>query len=236
MRTIFDSAQFNERLFFPRPDASAPPPGAVDTFVDGLHVRVHGSGLPTLLLFHGNGEVVADYDDHAARFAAAGANLAVMDYRGYGRSQGTPTLRGIIDDAVTVCAEIKPTIVMGRSLGSACAAELYARGTASAFVIESGFVDLVALILRRGLSPPRLTADDLAPFDPLPKLARGTAPLLVLHGARDEMIDPEEARRAHDAAGTRDKRLVYIANRGHNDISLAREYWDALAAFIGALS
>ena len=234
--SIFDSREFNERLFFPRPDASAPPPGAVDTFVDGLHVRTHGNGLPTLLLFHGNGEVVADYDDQAAHFAAAGASLAVMDYRGYGRSEGSPTLRGIIDDATKICAEIKPAIVMGRSLGSACAAELYARGAAPAFVIESGFVDLVALILRRGLPPQRLTADELAAFDPLPKLARGTAPLLVLHGARDELIDPDEARRAHDAAGTRDKRLVYIANRGHNDLSFAREYWDALAKFVGGLS
>ena len=48
------------------------------------------------------------------------------------------------------------------------------------------------------------------------------------------MIDPDEARRAHDAAATRDKRLVYIANRGHNDVSLAREYWSALAEFIAA--
>ena len=84
-----------------------------------------------------------------------------MDYRGYGHSNGTPTLRGIIDDAAVICAEIKPAIVMGRSLGSACAAELYARGAASAFVLESGFVDLVALIHRRGLATPPLSADEL---------------------------------------------------------------------------
>ena len=194
--SIFDSAEFNERLFFPRADTSAPPPGATDTFIDGLHVRRHGGGLPMLLLFHGNGEVVADYDDQAARFAAAGASLAVMDYRGYGRSEGTPTLRGALEDAVTICEHLKPAIVMGRSLGSACAAELYARGAARAFVIESGFVDLAALIRRRGLAPPTLSADELARFDPVPKLARGSAPLLVLHGARHDDRSGRSAPRA----------------------------------------
>ena len=71
--SIFDSREFNERLFFPRPDTTPPPLGATDQLIDGLHVRVHDAGLPTLLLFHGNGEVVADYDDQAVQFAAADA-------------------------------------------------------------------------------------------------------------------------------------------------------------------
>ena len=103
------------------------------------------AGLPTLLLFHGNGEVVADYDDQAALFAAAGANLAVMDYPGYGNERGTPTLRAIITDALAVYERSAAQFVMGRSLGSACAAELYARVAPRGFILESGFVDLAAL-------------------------------------------------------------------------------------------
>src|SRR5262249_27853587 len=101
LMSIFDRHDFNERLFFPRTDTSPTPPGPVELDLRGGHVRRYAAtpGLPTLLVFHGNGEVVADYDDQAARFAAAGANLAVMDYRGYGKSHGTPTLRGILADA-----------------------------------------------------------------------------------------------------------------------------------------
>ena len=80
--SIFDRDEFNERLFFPRTDASPAPAGAVDHMVAGagarLHVRIYAApaAAPTLLLFHGNGEVVADYDDAAAQFARRGAALA----------------------------------------------------------------------------------------------------------------------------------------------------------------
>lgn len=244
--SLFDAPAFSERLFFPRADPSPAPAGAVDFEVVSdearLHVRWHPrrDAAPTLLLFHGNGEIVADYDDAAGRFADAGVNLAVVDYRGYGRSTGEPTLRHALADAPRVLEAVRdrvaaPMFVMGRSLGSACAAELYARTPDGVlgFVLESGFVDLHALIRRRGLSPPaELPADDRAVFDPLPKLARGALPLLVLHGAADEMIAPSEAQRAHDAAGTRDKQLVYVPRRGHNDLAGAALYWDALTGFV----
>src|SRR5512138_23989 len=101
--------------------------------VDGakLHVRVHPpvSGV-TLLLFHGNGEVVADYDLAAALFARAGVTLAVMDYRSYGQSTGASTLRNLIADARIVAEAVRPQIVMGRSLGGVAAHELYARPVA----------------------------------------------------------------------------------------------------------
>jgi alpha-beta hydrolase superfamily lysophospholipase len=131
-----------------------------------------------------------------------------------------------------------PLIVMGRSLGSACAAELYGRQPDGviAFVLESGFVDLTALLRRRGLkAPAQLDSRDRATFDPLPKLSRGRAPLLVLHGTDDDLIDPAEAERAYEAAGTTDKQLVLVPGHGHNDIAQSPVYWDALAAFIARL-
>jgi alpha-beta hydrolase superfamily lysophospholipase len=197
-----------------------------------------------LLLFHGNGEIVSDYDESAAEFAGAGVDLVVVDFRGYGRSTGTPTLRSTIADAVPVLEQVRarvgaPLVVMGRSLGSACANELYGRSPEGVrgFVLESGFADLDALIRRRGLTPPgRLTSEERATFDPLPKLQRGTAPLLVLHGADDELIEASEARRAHGAAGTSDKQLVLVPEHGHNDLSLSPVYWEALAAFVARVA
>jgi alpha-beta hydrolase superfamily lysophospholipase len=241
--SIFDSPEFTDRLFFPRTDASAPPAGAVDRMIDvdgaRIHVRSHAAapGAPTLLLFHGNGEVVADYDDAAPRFARAGVSLAVADYRGYGQSTGDATLRAIVADARPVAEAIRPRFVMGRSLGSLAAHELYARplGGMQAVILESALFDLRGLILRRGLNPPRVFGDDeRATFEPAGKLAIGRLPVLLLHGEHDELIAPDEAHAAFAAAGTPvpGKSLVLVPGRGHNDLSGSPTYWTALADFI----
>jgi hypothetical protein len=247
--SIFDTPELNERLFFPRRDASPPPRDAIDLDVAAvgatLHLRWHRS-LPdalTVLLFHGNGEVVADYDDAGARFAACGANLAVVDYRGYGASTGTPTLRDALRDAprvvdALVAAGARRLVVMGRSLGSASAAELYVRPREeiAGFVWESGFVDLAALVRRRGLTLPSPIADaDRETFDARAKLARGDRPLLVLHGAEDTLISPSEATLAFAATPAAEKELVFIEGRGHNDLSAEPAYWAALGRHLARL-
>ncbi|HEX4421710.1 MAG TPA: alpha/beta fold hydrolase [Kofleriaceae bacterium] len=244
MASIFDRDAFTEALFFPRTDASAPPPGAVDRFaeVDGarIHVRCYAArgARCTLLVFHGNGEVVADYDDAADRFAAIGAALAVAEFRGYGRSTGAPSLRAVIDDARAI-AEAVPAdrlIVMGRSLGGAAAHELFARPIErmAGAILESAFCDLGRLIQRRGLAPPAaFTADEQATFEPARKLAHGRLPLLVLHGAIDTLVRPDEAHAAYAAAtSAAERRLVLVPGRGHNDLSGGDEYWAALRAFV----
>lgn len=250
MASIFDTREFNERLFFAQPDVSPTPPGARDELVEvaldiRLHVRVHPAPAASalVLLFHGNGEVVASYDDLAADYAAIGARLAVMDYRGYGASGGVPTLRTCLQDAGAVAAAVRamsdlPLVIMGRSLGSACAAELARRVPAPAGVIlESGFSDLHGLLRRRGTEHDGpLPADDLEAFEPLHKLRTGKAPLLVLHGANDTLIPPIEGIAAYDAAGTQDKRLVIIPDRGHNDVSFHPLYWEALRAWVAHLA
>jgi alpha-beta hydrolase superfamily lysophospholipase len=241
---VIDSDVFNEALFFPRPDTSVAPLGSVDLIVSvagaELHVRRHAAPQArcTLLLFHGNGEVVADYDTAVDQFAAAGAALAVVDYRGYGQSSGTPTLRALVEDTRAVADAIGPQIVMGRSLGGAAAHELYARPTASMLgvVLESAFSDLAGLVRRRGLEPPALSPADRATFDPLVKLPAGKLPLLVLHGARDHLIAASEAETALRVAGSTDKQLVLVPGRGHNDVSFSDVYWRALADFIARVA
>ncbi len=250
MASIFDRDELNESLFYPRGDTSDVPDGATDLFVDvddaRLHVRIHAADAArcTLLLFHGNGEVVADYDRTAAEFADAGARLAVADYRGYGESIGTPTLRAAIADARPIADAVRaatraPLVVMGRSLGGAPAHELYAKPIDGMIgvVLESAFFELAGLIERRGMRPPaRYAPDELAVFDPATKLRRGTLPLLILHGADDTLVSPDDARSAHAAAGGTNTQLAMIADRGHNDVSAEPAYWDALAAFIARVA
>jgi ADP-ribosylglycohydrolase/alpha-beta hydrolase superfamily lysophospholipase len=252
MASLFDDPRIDEELFFPREDEGDGPEGARDVAIDvggaSLHARVHAGParpLAAIVLFHGNGEIVADWDDFAPRFADAGARLAVVDFRGYGRSTGTPTLRALVEDArpalEAIARELEgadgaplPVIVMGRSLGSACAAEI-ARSLprlASGFVYESGFADLVAFARRRGVRVDVVEEGDLQALCPLRKLAANRAPLLVLHGADDRLIHPSEGRAAHEASASRDKRLVIVPDAGHNDVGQEEVYWREVGGFV----
>lgn len=245
--SVFDSPDFTARLFYPQPDTGRTPPGARDVMVsvDGarLHVRLHRhpDARVLVLLFHGNGERVADYDGLADNYRTLGADLAVMDYRGYGRSTGRPTLRTTVADALPVLAAVRaevsqlPLVVLGRSLGSVCAAEIAGRALpeVQGIVMESGIAFLDDLIERRGVDPPRpLSARDMEDFDPRGKLARCICPVLVLHGAEDTLILPAEARANDAALTTADHTLVLIPGRGHNDLLSDPRYWTALGTFL----
>ncbi|MCK6550337.1 lysophospholipase [Myxococcota bacterium] len=244
MTSPFDSPRFSRSLFFPMPWTSSPPPGAEDRFVDAdgvrLHVRVYAGDAPqTVLLFHGNGETVADYDALAPAYAHAGARLAVMDYRGYGASTGVASLRTCLDDAPRALDAVRaavrgPIVVMGRSLGGACAAELAKapRPRVVGYLFESSGAFLERLVARRGLALERpLDEDDLATFCPRRKVARCVAPALVLHGAADDLIEPDEAEALFGALGSRDKSLVFVDGAGHNDLTRHAEYWAAMQRF-----
>lgn len=240
MPSLFDTPRFNESLFFPRRNDAPPPTGAEDWMIDDrLRIRLHPAGESrlTLLLFGGNGESASDYDGAGERFAACGVRLAAAEYRGYGKSKGTPTLRLALEDALACFEALRsrlagPVGVMGRSLGSQCAAHLAPRADLACVVWESGFLDLEALVARRGMNLPEAFSEaDLAAFDPAPKLLAGKAPLLVLHAEGDDVIDPLEAQHAYDLYPLPEKTLALIPHRGHNDIGTSPLYWQAMAEF-----
>ncbi|MDD2318127.1 MAG: alpha/beta hydrolase, partial [Desulfobacterales bacterium] len=96
-----------------------------DTVV-GARFHLAGPEAPNILYFHGNGEIVADYDDLAEIYNDHGLNFLPVDYRGYGRSSGTPTVTSMLGDAGVIFEFVVrylerkqytgPMIVMGRSL------------------------------------------------------------------------------------------------------------------------
>jgi hypothetical protein len=175
-------------------------------------------------------------------FASAGAALSVVDFRGYGESDGTPSLRHALDDAPAVVRALRqeissatPLVVMGRSLGGMCATELMldTTGDIDAFVLESTPSDLEALIRRRGFNPTNtLTNEDRARFDPLPKIQRNTSPLLVMHGAEDTLIVPSEAERSFAASPSLDKSLSLLEGCGHNNTFLSPRFFADLGRFL----
>jgi hypothetical protein len=243
---LFDNPNLIDRLFFPSDRHSPPPAGASDYHLEvpgaRLHLRLYAGPGPVLLLLHGNGENVCDWDDGAQAFARRGVRLAVFDYRSYGKSTGTPTMANVFDDARRVQSALAaiapgPIALMGRSLGSAPAWVL-AEQTPDLLgvVIDSGFTDIDAFARRRGTDPSLVPDDERAALDPFPRIARCRQPLLILHGEEDRAIAITEAEAALSASSASDKALVRFPGKGHNDLWSHPDYSPSLAAFLGRIS
>ncbi|QPJ65937.1 MAG: alpha/beta hydrolase [Candidatus Nitrohelix vancouverensis] len=238
MNSIFDSAEFNNNLFFPRPDQKATPAHAEDHFIEvetpiKIHVRRYTNPAAsfTLLYFHGNGEIASDYDDLSGILSDLGAELVAAEYRGYGKSDGTPTLRRALDDARRIYDELKAkgilkksVCVMGRSLGSASAIELCSQYPEIACcVIESGYADPIPLVERRGLKVDAISPEDNATFNNSQKISKVSCPTLIMHGEDDFLISPAEAQLNHKNAGAKNKALEILEGVGHNDMMMAQD-------------
>ena len=248
--SVFDSQAFNGNLFFPRGDTAPTPENTDEIQVEVepetfIHIRRHPSSEArfSLLFFHGNGEIVSDYDNLAGHFNALGAELIVADFRGYGRSTGTPSLRAALEDAHKIFDQLKSNnklkekiCIMGRSLGSAPTLELCAkRSDITGCVLESGYADPVPLVERRGLKINKTTPEENALFNNSQKIRLVKCPLLIMHGADDFLISPHEAKLNFDNAGSKIKHLEILEGVGHNDMMMQHSYFTTLKRFFDSL-
>lgn len=245
-----DNPLITQFVFYPRRDFTQPPPNAADYFVNvepgiDVHTRLYTADkpAPTILYFHGNGEVVSDHDDIAPVYNRFGLNLLVADYRGYGASDGRPTFRAVFADAHRVMESSVSRLrelgygpdlfVMGRSLGSAPAFELAASHADQlrGLIVESGFASAIRLMRYLGLLVQVPDRDELRN---LCNIKRITLPALIMHGEIDDLIPKSEAEEAHAKLPTEDKRLLIIEDAGHNDIMYVggRDYFQAIVDFV----
>jgi len=249
---LLDRRGLARGLFYPRRDLSRPPPGAMDHRIEveeGVEVVCRSYPLdpssPALLFFHGNGEIASDYDGIAPLYHGIGANLCVVDYRGYGGSDGMPSFASLIADAHPVLARFHTLLdeegftgrrfVMGRSLGSLPAAELAAtaRQRLAGLIIESGAPDLARLRKRVGVDASDAEIAGLVEAHDS-RLAAIHLPVVHIHGEWDQIIPLEHGVAFHERLTTDQKQLVIIPGAGHNDIGwVGRElYFETLARFI----
>lgn len=251
---LLDRAGAPGFLFYPRPDPSPPPTGARDLAIQvapglSLGARFYEAdpALPVILYFHGNGEVASDHDGIAPMYHQAGANLLVVEFRGYGRSAGHPRFATLVEDCGPVVAAFHgeldaagytaPRYVMGRSMGAHPALEIAANHAARfhGLIIESGAGNLRRLVAMLGIDGESGPGHELAAAHDA-KIASISLPALILHGEWDELIPLENAAWLHDQLGSADKQLVVIPQAGHNDILWVgrRQYFEAIAAFLTA--
>ncbi len=216
-----------QRYFFPR-RAPIADPFIVEVQGAALHCwhRPAPEGAPTLLHFHGNGEVVSDYlGDFARLFTDAGWGVLLAEYRGYGGSSGAPRMTSMLADALAVfdAAKLDParTVVYGRSVGSIYGLHVAANRPVKALVLESGIASPLERILLRarpqelGCSMDELQADAAKHFDHAAKLAAFGGDVVVLHTVHDHMVDFHHAERL---AGWSKGELIPLTPGDHNSI------------------
>lgn len=245
-------------VFYPR-DESGPCPGyAFDHFIPvaeavALHCRFYegdkNNSRPWVLYFHGNGEVVSDYDEIALFYFKYNLNLVVVDYRGYGKSNGTPTVADMSRDSRKVYESVKTALaerglrddlwIMGRSLGSVSALAIaYDQGAGiNGLIIESGFPSISSLIVRHGIATPGMDLDTIT-RECLDMVRSITVPVLIIHGEYDTLVPPDEAETIYETIGSAQKDLLMIPGATHNDIMFVglRQYMEAIRKFVDSTS
>ncbi len=236
-------------IFQPSPGVDLEPAAmgidARDVFLDVEGERAHGFYLPhananrAILFLHGNAGNASHRLPNAAQLQQLAANVFVLDYRGYGRSEGKATERGTYADARAALDHLTGTlgfasdrvVVFGRSLGGAIAVDLVKDRDFAGLVLESTFTSVREVVQSLFKLPLGAFVGDR--FDSKAKIARLERPLLMFHGNRDEIVPFDIGRRLYDAA-PKPKDFYEIAGAGHNDtVSVGgRAYFERFRAFL----
>jgi uncharacterized protein len=217
----------------------------------GWFLPAKGPALGTILQLHGNAENISTHFANLAWMPARGFNVFIFDYRGYGASEGEPTLEGVqldIDSAMETLlsrgdVDKDHVVIYGQSLGGALAAYYVAhsshRDRIRALILESAFSDYVDIVQEKFAEHwitwpfqwiPLLSVDDR--FSPLPVMAKiSPIPLLILHGDQDLVVPVHHARRLYDAA-REPKQLWIVAGAGHIQTTGSQAQRDRLVAWL----
>jgi len=209
-------------------------------------VRLHAwwvtapQGSLVTLYLHGNAGNVTHRFLPIREIAAAGSSVLMLDYRGYGKSGGSPSEQGLYADADAAYLYLldhgysaRHIILQGESLGTAAAVDLASRKECAGVVLEAAFTSggdvantvlpIIGPLLFRG-------------FDSKSKIANIRAPLLFFHGDSDEIISLKLGRRLFQAA-PEPKQFIEVPGARHNDLieTAGSSYRESLHEFYGHL-
>ena len=255
--TLFDRPEILACLFHPRPETvRSVSKQAEDMLIpveEGFFIgaRFHHTdkNAPVILYFHGNGETVSSHDWIAPFYSQRGINLFVADYRGYGSSNGKPTISNMISDAHTIFKGFKKIIrkesfrnslfVMGRSLGSMPAIELAFnyQDEVRGLIVESGTANnfrhlwgYLGVIEREDI------LSEESSFLNKVKIRQVHKPTLIIHGEYDQIISVKEGKELYQSSGAQDKRILIIPGADHNDVMVVKQslYFNTIEEFVKA--
>ena len=209
-------------------------------------VRLHAYFLPgsprgerVVLFLHGNAGNASHRLPNAAALARLGADVLLLDYRGYGLSEGKPSRAGVVADARAALVHLaqirgyapERTVIFGRSLGGAVALAVAPDAAPGGLILESTFTSLRDMA--RSVAGPLGGLLVREGFDSLVQVAKIRAPLLFFHGDRDEVVPFELGRRLY-AAAPGPKVFQVIQGAGHNDTFEVggHSYLERIASFL----
>lgn len=190
------------------------------------------------LFLHGNAGNASHRVSAMIEIAAAGSAVLVLDYRGYGRSEGRPTEAGLYRDARAAFEIVRarfagPVVLHGESLGTAVAVKLAGEVDCAGLILEAPFPSARAVAHRvlPGLGPLLVWG-----FNTGAGIGKARCPVLVIHGSRDEVIDIELGKQVFEAA-PEPKDFWLVRGAGHNDLAATAgpAYRDRLRSFYQTL-
>lgn len=189
---------------------------------------------PAVIYIHGNGELIDYWPKHLSGFLNRGISVLLMEYPGYGRSDGKPSAWGIEEtvtgayDQLAGHPSVDPMriIAYGRSLGGGAACLLADSRHVSALILESTFIS-TATFANKMLLPGFLIRDK---FDNRAILQEYTGPVLIFHGTKDDVIPFSHGEALAESA----PQAMFISYYcRHNDCPPnVTQYWVDMAAFL----
>ncbi|MDA3864636.1 MAG: alpha/beta hydrolase [Deltaproteobacteria bacterium] len=208
-------------------------------------IKLNGWFIPgknsenVILLSHGNAGNISNRLPLLRLLNTLGTSIFIYDYRGYGRSEGSPGEKGLYLDVEAAFSYLQKTknfkqeqiILMGRSLGGGVTSHLAARKPVKAVILESTFTSVpnLAAELYWFLPVKVLCKNNFATIN---KVARIKSPLLIIHSRDDELIPFEHGKKLFEKA-TKPKSFLEISG-SHNQGSLnsKKKYITALKSFL----
>lgn len=253
--SMFDRPEILSLLFHPRPEFSRKK--ETDSIQDflipiddvvmiGIRFHIARESAPNILFFHGNGEIAADYDDMGSIYNEMEINFMVVDYRGYGRSTGSPSVTSMMRDAHTIFQWVLsrlerhghngPFFIMGRSLGSASALELAASYSEDidGLIIESGFSYMAPLLELLGIRLKDAGIKEEEGTRNVDKIRKYDKSTLIIHAEFDHIIPFSEGEELYNSSRAKDKKMIKIPQADHNTIFQygMSEYLEAVRDFV----
>lgn len=203
---------------------------------------VPGGGETTLVWFHGNGGNIGHRVDKMLKLTKRlGDNVFIFDYRGYGRSAGSPDEEGTYLDAEAAIAHVRSRddvdsekiIYFGASLGCAVATEMAIRYPPRGLICVSAFTSIRAMARSAYPFLPGLQFLVTTKYDTLSKIAQVEVPVMVMHGDRDKIVPFSMGEELFETANE-PKRFYRVEGADHNDTHIVggAAFFDALGEFV----
>lgn len=192
---------------------------------DGTELRIwYAKGYnvkPAILFFHGNAWQNAAFAEQLMPLLDDGYTIAMMEYRGFGGTEGKLSQEAMYHDVVKAFDWLKEQgydkiVVAGYSLGCAAAISLANQRNIDGLMLTSPFASLYELVGEKPVPFAQSVLKDHYPSDEL--ITKVKAPTLVVHGKKDRLIPYRHGQKIYDVAGAEDKQLFLLDDSNHHSI------------------